>query len=41
VRWFAWADDGPTTGWVLRLALEAGSGPHRGQAWALTATDNI
>jgi hypothetical protein len=40
VRWFAWADDGPTTGWVLRLALEAGSGPHRGQAWALTATDS-
>ncbi len=41
VRCFVWADDGPTTGWVLRLAMEAGSGPHRGQAWALAATDNL
>ncbi len=41
VRWFAWAADGPTTGWVLRLALEARHGPHRGQAFALLATDNV
>jgi hypothetical protein len=41
VRWFAWADRGPTTGWVLRLALEAGSGPHRGRAWAVAATDSV
>jgi hypothetical protein len=39
VRWFAWAGDGPVTGWVLRLALEAHGGPHRGRSWAVEATD--
>jgi hypothetical protein len=38
-RWSAWAGRGPATGWVLRLAIEAPSGPQRGRAWALAATD--
>jgi hypothetical protein len=39
VRWFAWSGRGVTTGWVLRLAMEAKGGPGRGRAWAVTATD--
>ena len=41
VRWFAWAGRGPATGWGLRLAIEAERGPHQGQAWAVTAMDNV
>jgi hypothetical protein len=39
VRWFAWAGRGPGAGWALRLAIEAPSGPQRGRAWAVAATD--
>jgi hypothetical protein len=38
-HWFAWGAGEPTTGWALRLAVEAHTGPHRGRAWALAATD--
>ncbi len=40
VRWFAWSDGGPATGWVLRLAIETKGGRSPGRAWAVTATDS-
>lgn len=39
VRWFAWGAGEPTTGWVLRLAIEVHGGPSNGRAWAISATD--
>jgi hypothetical protein len=39
VRWYAWGGGEPVTGWALRIALEATSGPRRGRAWAISATD--
>jgi hypothetical protein len=38
-RWYAWAGDERATGWVLRLAVEAGRGPRQGWAWAISARD--
>jgi hypothetical protein len=40
-RWYAWGAADAATGWVLRLAVEAGDGPHRGRSWAVTATDAV
>ncbi len=41
VRWYAWGSGEPVTGWALRLAIEAAAGPHRGEAWAVTAVDAV
>ena len=38
-RWYAWGAGDAATGWVLRLAVEAGTGPRRGWAWAISAQD--
>lgn len=38
-RWYAWGLGEPASGWSLRLAVEALSGPQRGQAYALSAED--
>ena len=38
LRWYAWDDGSPTTGWSLRLAIED---PTQGVAWALSATDSV
>jgi hypothetical protein len=39
VRWYAWGSGEPVTGWGLHLAFEGVSGPRRGRAWAVSATD--
>jgi hypothetical protein len=36
LRWYLWDDLAPSTGWVLRLAVED---PEHGLAWALSAMD--
>lgn len=36
IRWFAWSDLVPSTGWDLHLAA---NDPHRNRSWAITATD--
>ncbi len=36
LRWFAWSDLAPPTGWTLHLAVED---PHRGIAWAVAGVD--
>jgi hypothetical protein len=41
VRWYAWGSGEPATGWALRLAVEAASGPGAGRAWALAAIDAV
>jgi hypothetical protein len=39
VRWYAWGAGEPSTGWALRLAVEATAGPNKDRAWAVSATD--
>jgi hypothetical protein len=39
VRWYAWGAGEPSTGWALRLAVEGTTGPNKGRAWAVSATD--
>ncbi len=39
VGWYAWGSGEPVTGWELRLAFEGLTGPRRGRAWAVSATD--
>lgn len=41
VRWYAWGAGEPTTGWALRLAVEARAGPSKDRAWAVSATDAV
>jgi hypothetical protein len=38
-NWYSWGGTDAATGWALHLAVEAGDGPRKGTAWAITATD--
>jgi hypothetical protein len=38
LRWWVWAPEGPSVGWLCRVAVED---PVDGLAWALDATDRI